>query len=244
MTPQDIRERALEKAVFGGYDMAAVDKLREEAAVELAACQKEIAVLRGKMKVLVDKVEEYRATENDMRLTLAAARKIAQKIQDDAQAHADQVIADADAYAERVIGGLQSAKAEEEERLLIAKSSSARFIQDARALCLSQVNYLDTLSTAEHPGIAAQEAPAVAATVNPSAVPAAPEPAQVEAAEAEAPAPQPEVQETIRSIDDSVAQVAEEAPEIDITPVIENNSPAIADAADDATQLYNFLHNS
>ena len=30
MTPQDIRERTLEKAVFNGYDMAAVDRLREE----------------------------------------------------------------------------------------------------------------------------------------------------------------------------------------------------------------------
>ena len=61
MTPQDIREKTFEKAMFGGYDMAAVQNYQEEVATELANAQKEIAVLKGKMKVLVDKIEEYRS---------------------------------------------------------------------------------------------------------------------------------------------------------------------------------------
>ena len=85
MTPQDIRERALEKAMFGGYDMATVDKFREEVAIELAAKEKEIAVLKGKMKVLVDKIEEYRSTEDAMRLALLSAQKIGKQIEEDAQ---------------------------------------------------------------------------------------------------------------------------------------------------------------
>ena len=36
MTPQDIRDRNLEKALFNGYDMGAVDRLREECAEALA----------------------------------------------------------------------------------------------------------------------------------------------------------------------------------------------------------------
>lgn len=63
MTPQDIREKTFEKAMFGGYDMAAVQNYQEEVATELANAQKEVAVLKGKMKVLVDKIEEYRASE-------------------------------------------------------------------------------------------------------------------------------------------------------------------------------------
>ena len=55
MTPQDIREKTFEKAMFGGYDMAAVQNYQEEVATELANAQKEVAVLKGKMKVLVDK---------------------------------------------------------------------------------------------------------------------------------------------------------------------------------------------
>lgn len=218
MTPQDIRERALEKTMFGGYDMAAVDKFREEVAIELAASQKEIAVLKGKMKVLVDKIEEYRATEDAMRLALLSAQKIGKQIEEDAQKRADEIITSANTQAEKVLGGLRQAKADEEEKLLAAKTSCAKFLEEARALCLTQLNYLDTLTTAKQKEVPVQQA---------------------------APVQQPEVHETIRSIDDSVAQITEEtAPEIDITPAMESNQPATADAADEATQLYNFLHNS
>ncbi|HBR08006.1 MAG TPA: cell division protein, partial [Clostridiales bacterium] len=41
-----------------------------EAAAELDAAHKEIYVLKSKIKVLVDKIEEYRASEDAMRLTL------------------------------------------------------------------------------------------------------------------------------------------------------------------------------
>ena len=75
MTPQEIRERNLEKVLFTGYDMGAVDRLREECAEALAAKEKEVAVLSGKIKVLVTSVEEYRATEEEMRRTLRIARQ-------------------------------------------------------------------------------------------------------------------------------------------------------------------------
>ena len=91
-------------------------------------------------------------------------------------------------------------------------------MENARALCLTQLNYLDTLTAAKRQ----EKAPVQQA----------------------APAQQPEVHETIRSIDDSVAQITEDAPEIDIAPAMESNQPATDDAADEATQLYNFLHNS
>ena len=242
MTPQDIREKVLEKTVIGGYDIAAVDQFREEAAVALAEGQKETAVLKGKMKVLVDKIEDYRSTEDAMRLALVQAQKVAKQITEDAKAQAEQikaeaeeyaakVRAEADSYSRRTIGGLQQAKADEEERLLMAKASSAKFMQDARALCVEQLNYLDTLSAAA--GKPAAE-PAVEK-------PAAEEPAVEEPAPA-APASAADVQETIRSIESSVANSAEEEPEIDITPVIEAASPAVE--PDEATQLYRFLQNN
>ena len=41
MTPQDIREKIFEKAVFGGYDMGSVDDFMEEMAAELESAQRE-----------------------------------------------------------------------------------------------------------------------------------------------------------------------------------------------------------
>lgn len=66
ITAQDIREKTFKRATFGGYDMASVDDFLEELADDVAASQKEIAVLRRKMKVLADKIEEYRANGKAM----------------------------------------------------------------------------------------------------------------------------------------------------------------------------------
>ena len=235
MTPQDIREKVLEKTVIGGYDIAAVDQFREEAAVALAEGQKEAAVLKGKMKVLVDKIEDYRSTEDAMRLALVQAQKVGTHLDvshDAATPVGMKVRAEADSYSRRTIGGLQQAKADEEERLLMAKASSAKFMQDARALCVEQLNYLDTLS---------------AAVVKPAAEPAVEKPEPEKAPVVEEPAPAapvsaPDVQETIRSIESSVANSAEDEPEIDITPVIEAATPAVE--PDEATQLYRFLQSN
>ena len=160
MTPQDIRERNLEKALFNGYDMGAVDSLREECAEALASREKEVATLKSKMKVLVDSIEEYRATEDEMRRTLLQAKTRSEEIIADAEAKAKQIIAeaehyaketvaDADAYSQRTIGGLQQAKAAEEEKLLNAQTATVRFIEEIRGMCMNQLDYLDTITAAQ-----------------------------------------------------------------------------------------------
>ena len=135
MTPQDIREKIFEKAVFGGYDMGSVDDFMEEMASELEAAQRESATLKAKMKVLVDKIEEYRASEDAMRMTLLSAQKLSSQIEAEARARADKVVAEAQATAARSLDGLKSETRREEARLKEAKESLARFLEDARALC-------------------------------------------------------------------------------------------------------------
>ena len=92
MTPQDIRERTFEKAVFGGYDMAGVDDFMEEAAVALETAQRENSTLKAKLKVLVDKIEEYRASEDAMRMTLLSAQKLSNQIETEARERADKLV--------------------------------------------------------------------------------------------------------------------------------------------------------
>ena len=158
MTPQDIREKTFEKAMFGGYDMAAVQNYQEEVATELANAQKEIAVLKGKMKVLVDKIEEYRASEDAMRLAILSAQKVGKQIEDDAQARADKILSEAKNTSDRILGGLQHETANEEAKLLNAKTSCAKFLEDVRNLCLTQLEYLDGVA-----GSKAASAPRAAA---------------------------------------------------------------------------------
>ena len=95
ITSQDIRAKTFEKAVFGGYEMGSVDDYLEAVAQELDAQAKEIAVLKGKMKILADKVEEYRGTEEAMRAALVSAQQLAAQIEADARAKGDAIVTDA-----------------------------------------------------------------------------------------------------------------------------------------------------
>lgn len=233
MTPQDIREKTFEKAMFGGYDMAAVQNYQEEVATELANAQKEIAVLKGKMKVLVDKIEEYRASEDAMRLAILSAQKVGKQIEDDAQARADKILSEAKNTSDRILGGLQHETANEEAKLLNAKTSCAKFLEDVRNLCLTQLEYLD--------GVAGSKA-AAAPRPTASAAPAEPAPAApaepVPAAQPEAPAAgQPVQAEPVYAAETVSAAPVEAQP-------VEADDAAADSAADDATQLYHFLHNS
>lgn len=233
MTPQDIREKTFEKAMFGGYDMAAVQNYQEEVATELANAQKEIAVLKGKMKVLVDKIEEYRASEDAMRLAILSAQKVGKQIEDDAQARADKILSEAKNTSDRILGGLQHETANEEAKLLNAKTSCAKFLEDVRNLCLTQLEYLDGVA-----GSKAASAPRPTASAAP-AEPASAAPAEpVPAAQPEAPAAgQPVQAEPVYAAEAVSAAPVEAQP-------VEADDAAADSAADDATQLYHFLHNS
>ena len=77
LTPQEVSGRAFSKAAFGGYNMAMVDEFLDELTDDYTSLYKENAALKAKLKVLVDKVEEYRATEDSMRAALLTAQRMA-----------------------------------------------------------------------------------------------------------------------------------------------------------------------
>ena len=77
LTPQEVAERSFPKARFGGYGMAEVDEFLDVLTEDYTALYKENAMLKNKMKVLVEKISEYRSTEDAMRTTLLTAQKMA-----------------------------------------------------------------------------------------------------------------------------------------------------------------------
>ena len=68
--------------------MAMVDEFLDELTDDYTALYKENAALKAKLKVLVEKVEDYRATEDSMRATLLTAQKMADSIVHEAEAEA------------------------------------------------------------------------------------------------------------------------------------------------------------
>ena len=176
ITAQDIREKGFERARVGGYDMASVDDFLEELADDVAATQKENAVLKSKMKVLVDKIEEYRANEEALNNAILSAQKLAVQIESEARQRAAATLAEAEKKAQETIGSITDRADAEEKRLADAKAATAKFFEAAKALCNSQVGKLEGIMN--DMGLAA---------------PAAEE---------------PEVDETVRAIEDSAAKLS------------------------------------
>ena len=166
ITAQDIREKTFEKARMGGYDMASVDDFLEELADEIASAQKENAVLKSKMKVLVDKIEEYRSNEEALNMALLSAQKLAVQIEAEARQRASATVAEAEAKARAVIGSIDEERVSCEQRLAEAKEAKSSFIAEAKALIQAQLEKLTAIDTGAAPKAeAAPKADAVADTV-------------------------------------------------------------------------------
>lgn len=145
ITAQDIREKGFEKARIGGYDMASVDDFLEELADDVTASQKENAVLKSKMKVLVDKIEEYRANEEALNMAVLSAQKLAVQIESDARQKAAAMIADAEAQAKATIGSISEQADAEEKRLADAKAATAKFLDTVRSMCGTQIEKVEAI---------------------------------------------------------------------------------------------------
>ena len=136
LTPQEVSGRAFSKAAFGGYNMAMVDEFLDELTDDYTSLYKENAALKAKLKVLVDKVEEYRATEDSMRAALLTAQRMANTMVEEAEEKKKAVLAGAEDEARAKIGALQSDVELEQRRLNAAKAATAEFLQKTRELAL------------------------------------------------------------------------------------------------------------
>ena len=145
LTPQEVSTHAFTKAVMGGYNMAMVDEFLDELTDDYTALYKENAALKSKMKVLVEKVADYRATEDSMRATLLTAQKMADSIVHEAEAKRDSMLAQAEADARDRIAQLRRETEEAQERLRQGQQELARFIAASREICSKELNFLDQL---------------------------------------------------------------------------------------------------
>ena len=107
LTPQEVSTHSFTKAVMGGYNMAMVDEFLDELTDDYTALYKENAALKAKLKVLVEKVEDYRATEDSMRATLLTAQKMADSIVHEAEAKRDELLSKAESDAREKISQLR-----------------------------------------------------------------------------------------------------------------------------------------
>ena len=127
-TPQEIQEKTFDKAVFGGYDMQTVDEFLEPLTEDYITLYKENAVLKSKMKVLVEKLEEYRSQEESMRKAIISAQRTADAMVAEAEKKCARLMSEAESSARNKTADLDQVLSEEEERINCAKQVALNFI--------------------------------------------------------------------------------------------------------------------
>ena len=163
-TPQEVSKKTFPETRKRGYDMVSVDEFLDTLTEDYTALYKENAALKTKLKVLAEKVEEYRATEDAMRSTLLTAQKMAAKLVQEAQTEKEAVLAEARAQAAKEIAVLDAQKREAEQKLAMAQQNLADFIARSAALCDQQSAFLKSLPELEL-AVQADESDDKAATV-------------------------------------------------------------------------------
>ena len=150
-TPQEVSEKVFPKASFGsgGYSMSSVDEFLDALTEDYSTLFKENVTLKAKLKVLAEKVEEYRSTEDAMRQTLLTAQKMAAKLVQEAQAEKDRMLSGAKAEAAQEIQRLESEKQAAQQKLAMAQEKLAEFIRRSDELCQAQSAFLQTLPELE-----------------------------------------------------------------------------------------------
>ena len=103
------------------------------------------AALKAKLKVLAEKVEEYRSTEEAMRQALLTAQKMAAKLVQEAQTEKEKILADAQVEAQAEIHRLDDERRAAEKELQAAQEKTAAFIRRSEELCQAQSAFLQSL---------------------------------------------------------------------------------------------------
>lgn len=211
LTPQEVAKKSFAKARMGGYNMAMVDEFLDELTEDYTKIYEENAKLKAKLKVLVDKVEEYRSTEESMRAALFSAQKMATTIVEEAKAKSADIVTSAEAGAREEIARIRAEVQKEEDRLTFAKNEVAAFVAQWKEVCNKQYAFLTQLPAMP---VAKMEAKTAVA-----AAPAAP----VEEDKPEEPEERKQeitIEETIESIlrETAAAEAAEKKEEVEEEP--------------------------
>lgn len=179
-TPKDLQEKTFGKAVFGGYDMQEVDEFLEPLTEDYATLCKENSVLKSKLKVLVQKLEEYRTQEIAMKKAMVAAQKANDSIIAEAQKRAAQILNDAENSVSGKQRDIQLDLRDEELRVEKARQAADSFIAAMEADIAKHMQLLESfrkysvhgsaMPVVEEAPLVKEPAPATAET--PAPVPA------------------------------------------------------------------------
>lgn len=150
-TPQQIDEISFTKQTFGGYNLEEVDDFLEPLTEDYITLYKENALLKSKMRVLVEKLEEYRRNEASMRDAIVNAQKTCDKMVREAEAKCTTMLNNANAAAAENAKNAGTLIAAENARVEEAKAAAAAKISEIQDQMKSCIQALERIKSANRP---------------------------------------------------------------------------------------------
>ena len=151
LTPQQLQDISFEKVRFGGYDMSSVDELLEPLTEDYVTLYKENSILKSKMRILVEKLEDYRRQEASMQNAILAAQKTSEDMVKEAEKKCAKMLREAQETAQAKAQNVDSLVDTEKERLEVAQEMTAKFIDGMEKRLKRQLELLEELRSAELP---------------------------------------------------------------------------------------------
>ena len=150
-TPQQLNEISFARARFNGYDIDSVDEVLGKLIDDYTTLYKENALLKSKMRVLVEKLEEYRNGEASLRDAMAGAQKSADQMIRETEAKCAQMLSDANQAAAENARNAVSLIAAENARVEEAKKAASARIEEIQEQMKTVVQALERIKTANLP---------------------------------------------------------------------------------------------
>ena len=150
-TPQQLDEISFARARFNGYDIDSVDEVLGALIDDYTTLYKENALLKSKMRVLVEKLEEYRYGEASMRDAMAGAQKSADQMIRETEAKCAQMLSNANQAAAENARNAVSLIAAENARVEEAKKASGQRISEIQEQLKTVGQALERIKTANLP---------------------------------------------------------------------------------------------
>lgn len=151
LTPQDLQEVSFEKAKIGGYMMKSVDEFLEPLMDDYVTLYKENAVLKSKMRLLVERLESYRANEAAVKASMEKTREECDAMVAEAQRKGEELMEKARQEAQSASRDADASVNAENDRLRLAKEATAEFVAAVEAQIIAQQQALEALKKLELP---------------------------------------------------------------------------------------------
>ena len=151
ITPQQLEQVAFSHATFGGYNITEVDEFLEPLTEDYITLYKENALLKSKMRVLVEKLEEYRRNEASMRDAIVNAQKTCDKMVREAEAKCTTMLNNANAAAAENAKNATALIADENERVEEARRAASAKITELQSQLNSCIQALERIKSANRP---------------------------------------------------------------------------------------------